>query len=69
VAELDWTVTLGHKFYRPWVLILTPGNTAVCTVEPARVSLLDGMNSSVTRLIRHQAGDPRPLKSQEAYSS
>jgi hypothetical protein len=43
VAELDWTVTLGYKFYRPWLSILTPGNTAVCTVEPARVSLLDGI--------------------------
>ena len=28
---------------RPWVLILTPGNTADCTVGPACVSLLDGI--------------------------
>ena len=28
---------------RPWVLILTSGNTADCTVGPACVSLLDGI--------------------------
>ena len=31
------------KLCRPWVLILTPGNTADCTVGPACVSLLDGI--------------------------
>ena len=31
------------KFSRPWVLILTPGNIADCTVAPACVSLLAGI--------------------------
>ena len=34
---------LVDKLCRPWVLILTPGNTADCTVGPACVSLLDGI--------------------------
>ena len=34
---------LADKLCRPWVLILTPGNTADCTVAPACVSLLDGI--------------------------
>jgi len=34
---------LVDKLCRPWVLILTPGNTADCTVAPACVSLLDGI--------------------------
>src|SRR5262245_60226243 len=33
----------ADKLCRPWVLILTPGNTADCTVAPACVSLLDGI--------------------------
>jgi IS5 family transposase len=32
---------------RPLVLILTPGNTADCTVGPACVSLLDGIKESL----------------------
>jgi transposase len=34
---------LVDKLCRPWVLILTPGNTADCTVGPVCVSLLDGI--------------------------
>ena len=34
---------LVDKLCRPWVLILTPGNTADCTVGRACVSLLDGI--------------------------
>ena len=34
---------LVDKLCRPWVLILTSGNTADCTVGPACVSLLDGI--------------------------
>src|SRR5215467_16327985 len=34
---------LVDKLCRPSVLILTPGNTADCTVGPACVSLLDGI--------------------------
>jgi hypothetical protein len=34
---------LVDRLCRPWVLILTPGNTADCTVGPACVSLLDGI--------------------------
>jgi len=34
---------IADKFCRPWVLILTPGNTADCTVGPACVSLVDGI--------------------------
>ena len=34
---------LSISCVRPWVLILTPGNTADCTVGPACVSLLDGI--------------------------
>ena len=34
---------LVDKLCRPRVLILTPGNTADCTVGPACVSLLDGI--------------------------
>ena len=34
---------LVDKSCRPWVLILTPGNTADCTVAPACVGLLDGI--------------------------
>jgi transposase len=35
---------LVDKFCRPWVLILTPGNTADCTVAPGCISLLAGVN-------------------------
>jgi hypothetical protein len=34
---------LADKLCRPWVLILTPSNTADCTVAPACVTLLDGI--------------------------
>src|SRR5258708_21405028 len=34
---------LVDKLCRPWVLILTPGNTADCTVGPACVTLLDAI--------------------------
>jgi hypothetical protein len=40
---------LVDKLCRPWVLILTPGNTADCTVGPACVSLLDGIAETATR--------------------
>jgi hypothetical protein len=34
---------LADKLCRPWVLILTPGNTADCSVGPACVSPVDGI--------------------------
>jgi transposase len=34
---------IADKLCRPFVLILTPGNTADCTVGPACVSLVDGI--------------------------
>src|SRR5258705_12060794 len=34
---------LADKLCRPWVLILTPGNTPDCTVGPASVTLLAGI--------------------------
>src|SRR6185295_2332339 len=47
VGTGDWRNSKIHglvdKLCRPWVLILTPGNTADCTVGPACVSLLDGI--------------------------
>jgi len=52
VGTGDWITKGGRnskihgpvdKLCRPWVLILTPGNTADCTVGPASVSLLDGI--------------------------
>jgi transposase len=34
---------LVDRYCRPWVLILTPGNTADCMVAPACVGMLDGI--------------------------
>jgi transposase len=34
---------LADKFSRPWVIILTPGNVADCTVGPECVSLMAGI--------------------------
>jgi IS5 family transposase len=36
-------IGIVDKFCRPWVLILTPGNAADCTVGPACVGLVDGI--------------------------
>ncbi len=43
VGTGDWHHQGRAQLCRPWVLILTPGNTADCTVGPACVSLLDGI--------------------------
>src|SRR6187200_2693927 len=52
---------LVDKLCRPWVLILTPGNTADCTVGPACVSLLDG----IAELLRARCDSPRRDESSE----
>ena len=49
---------LVDKLCRPWVLILTPGNTADCTVGPACVSLLDG----ITELLGDKAYDSNSFR-------
>jgi transposase len=49
---------LADKFCRPWVLILTPGYTADCTVGPACVSLLDG----IEELLGDKAYDSNPFR-------
>ena len=40
---------LVDKLCRPWVLILTPGNTADCTVAPDCVSLIAGITRASGR--------------------
>ena len=49
---------LVDKLCRPWVLILTPGNTADCTVGPACVSLLDG----IAELLGNKAYDSNSFR-------
>src|SRR4249920_1800878 len=73
---------LVDKLCRPWVLILTPGNTADCTVGPACVSLLDGIaellgdraydSNSFRKSLRKDGIKPvipRPIKSEETHTS
>lgn len=50
---------LVDEFCRPWVIIITAGNVADCTVGPQCESLMDG----IAPRGRDQAGDPRPGKS------
>src|SRR6478736_6551078 len=49
---------LVDKLCRPWVLILTPGNTADCTVGTACVSLLDG----IAELLGNKAYDSNSFR-------
>src|SRR5260370_15832684 len=49
---------LVDKLCRPWVLILTPGNTADCTVGPACVRLLAG----IAQLLGDKASDSNSFR-------
>ena len=49
---------LVDKLCRPWVIILTPGNVADCTVGPACVSLIAG----IKKLLGDKAYDSDPFR-------
>jgi transposase len=49
---------LVDKHCRPWVLILTPGNTADCTVAPACVGMIGG----IKKLLGDKAYDSNALR-------
>jgi transposase len=50
---------LADKFCRPWVIILTPGNVADCTVGSERVTLMAG---SIKRLLGDKAYDSNSFR-------
>jgi transposase len=49
---------LVDKLCRPWVIILTPGNVADCTVGPECVSLIAG----IKKLLGDKAYDNNPFR-------
>jgi transposase len=50
---------LVDQFCRPWVIILTPGNVADCTVAPECVSLMAG---SIEKLLGDKAYDSNSFR-------
>jgi transposase len=49
---------LVDKLYRPWVIILTPGNVADCTAGPECVSLIAG----IKKLLGDKSYDSDPFR-------
>jgi len=49
---------LADKYCRPWVIILTPGNTADCTVAPECINLI----AYIVALLGDKAYDSDPLR-------